>query len=152
MGRGARRFEHWRARRESFFSPEASRGELDLRDRAGRQIRARLRQMQPTVLLTPRWSKPRDFMESLSLEMAVAEPAMALCLDPMPCPVPMLVSEWVCTCFAPFSWTSRRIFLVGAFSNAPLAPILVRHGLLVKGRLVILGLDPAVLRAGRRRR
>jgi hypothetical protein len=33
--------------------------------------------MKPTVLLTPRWSKPRDFMESLSLELAVAEPAMA---------------------------------------------------------------------------
>jgi len=76
MKRGERRFEHWQARRESVFSPEASSGELDLRDRVGRQLRARLRQMQPTVLLTPRWSLSRAFMESLALEMALAQPAM----------------------------------------------------------------------------
>lgn len=76
MERGTSRFKNWQARRECIFSPEASSGELDLRDRVGRQLRARLRQMKPTVLLAPRWSQSRSFLEAMALEMALAQPAM----------------------------------------------------------------------------
>jgi len=77
MGQCARGFEHWKTKRETAFCYSASEGEKEARDRIRRQLRARMRQMEPTLLLTPRWSKPRDFLESLSLEMAVAEPAIS---------------------------------------------------------------------------
>ena len=76
MEREARSFEGWQLRRNAAFCPEASRGELDLRDKAARRLRARLRRMQPTVLLTPRWSEARAFMQELSLQLAVDEPAL----------------------------------------------------------------------------
>ena len=76
MERGARAFASWQQRRDSVFCPDASQGELDLRDKTGRRLRTRLRRMQPTILLTPRWSEARDFMQGLSLELAVDEPAL----------------------------------------------------------------------------
>ncbi len=77
MGRDAKAFERWRDRRDAAFCPDASSGELEQRDKSARRLRTRLRKMEPTVLLTPRWSQARDFMESLSLELAVEEPALA---------------------------------------------------------------------------
>ena len=77
MEREARSYEGWQRRRNAAFCLESSKGELDLRDKAARRLRARLRRMQPTVLLTPRWSEARGFMQELALQLAVDEPALS---------------------------------------------------------------------------
>ena len=69
MSRNTRAFEQWRARRDAPYCLDASKGEKDQRDKAARRLRGRLRQMQPTVLLTPRWSQARGFMEELSMDL-----------------------------------------------------------------------------------
>lgn len=47
-----------------------------LRGRAARKVRAHLRRMEPVVLFTPRWSAAARFLEDLSLDLAVGEPAI----------------------------------------------------------------------------
>lgn len=50
--------------------------ETALRSKAARKVRAHLRRMEPVVLFTPRWSASARFLEELSLDLAVGEPAI----------------------------------------------------------------------------
>ncbi len=50
--------------------------ETALRGRSARKVRAHLRRMEPVVLLAPRWSDVPGFLEELSLDLAVGEPAV----------------------------------------------------------------------------
>ncbi len=57
-----------------------------LRSKAARKVRTHLRRMEPVVLFTPRWSAAGRFLEELSLDLAVGEPAIgcrALDLRPL---------------------------------------------------------------------
>jgi len=47
-----------------------------VRGRAARAVRARLRRMEPVVLVAPPWAAVPRFLEDLSLDLAVGEPAV----------------------------------------------------------------------------
>lgn len=61
---------------ERRFDPEQRYLETALRGRTARKARAHLRRMEPVLLLTPRWSATRQFLEDLALDLAVGEPAI----------------------------------------------------------------------------
>lgn len=80
MSRLARRIqmtEHLGARRvrEDAVSSQ-HRLDTALRSKAARKVRAHLRRMEPVVLFAPRWSAAGRFLEELSLDLAVGEPAI----------------------------------------------------------------------------
>mgnify|MGYP007024789850 CR=1 FL=1 len=58
------------------YEPDQRVLETALRSRTSRAARACLRRMQPVVVLAPRWSAVRSFLEELSLDLAVGEPAV----------------------------------------------------------------------------
>ncbi len=57
-------------------APEQRVLDASLRSRTARAARACLRRMQPVVVLAPRWSAVRTFLQELSLDLAVGEPAV----------------------------------------------------------------------------
>lgn len=77
MSRLARRMQVARLSAPTLPSPADMR-ELDtaLRGRAARSVRARLRRMEPVVLTAPPWAGVPRFLEDLSLDLAVGEPAV----------------------------------------------------------------------------
>lgn len=49
----------------------------EARRKVSREVRARMREMTPVALLTPRWSAPQAFLEDLALDLAVGDPPVA---------------------------------------------------------------------------
>ena len=47
-----------------------------LRGRDARRLRALITKMEPVVLMTPKWSNPRQFLDEMALELALGEPAI----------------------------------------------------------------------------
>ena len=72
----SRRHQLLHLKREKTFHAEQISLEQSSRSRSARRVRLRLRQMQPIVLETPRWSCPQSFLEDLALELAIAEPTI----------------------------------------------------------------------------
>jgi hypothetical protein len=64
------------AARKRRYAPDQTVLETSLRSRTARAARACLRRMQPVVVLAPRWSAVPRFLEELSLDLAVGEPAI----------------------------------------------------------------------------
>ena len=77
MSRVARRLRVGRVMAPS-LPPPAEIRLLDtaVRGRAARAVRARLRRMEPVVLVAPPWASVPRFLEELSLDLAVGEPAV----------------------------------------------------------------------------
>lgn len=60
--------------------------DVAVRTKAERRVRTWLRQARPVVLLTPRWSAPRRFLDDIQLDLAVGQPAIvarALSIAPL---------------------------------------------------------------------
>jgi hypothetical protein len=74
------RFERRRhildGRRGRAFDPRQYYREAAVRARAGRKVRFLLRQMQPVVLITPRWSRAHRFLDDIAVDLAVGTPPL----------------------------------------------------------------------------
>jgi hypothetical protein len=76
MARVARRIQWDRQSRAARAEPEATPVELGLRSRSARKIRTNLRRMEPVVAIMPRWGATAQFLQDISLDLAVGEPAI----------------------------------------------------------------------------
>lgn len=76
MSRLDRRLTILRGKRNGAFDPDQYYLERARRTRSARQVRIRLRQMAPVVLLTPRWSQPERFLDDLATDLRIGEPGI----------------------------------------------------------------------------
>lgn len=74
MHRLDRRLRILRGKRETPFNPRQYEVERAARARAARRVRFLLRRMTPVVLLTPRWSEARDFLDDVAVDLSVGRP------------------------------------------------------------------------------
>ena len=74
MNRLERRTVVLRGKRRGAFDPDQYWLERAQRTRVARKVRARLRQMQPVVLRTPRWSAARRFLDDLGTDLLIGSP------------------------------------------------------------------------------
>ncbi|MBX2800040.1 MAG: hypothetical protein KTR31_20350 [Myxococcales bacterium] len=71
-----RRLTILRGKRQGAFDPDQYYLEEAIRARVARKTRCYLRNMQPVVLITPRWSQPRRFLDDVAVDLAVGEPSV----------------------------------------------------------------------------
>ena len=86
MSRLARRLHLARAGREPIVAPEQRILDTDLRGKSLQEVRHHLRRMDSVVVFTPRWSATSQFLEDLSVDLAVGDPLVAcrsVCLRPL---------------------------------------------------------------------
>ena len=76
MTRIARKIARSKMNAPSCFDASQHFVEDALRGRAGRNVRAHVRRMEPVIVRTPRWSAPACFLEDLALDLAVGEPGI----------------------------------------------------------------------------
>lgn len=74
MNRLTRRLTLLRAKRQGCFDRDQYWQETAERARVARKVRSRLRRMQPVVLLTPRWSSPRRFLDDVATDLLIGSP------------------------------------------------------------------------------
>lgn len=74
MNRLTRRLTLLRAKRLGCFDRDQYWVESADRARVARKVRSRLRRMQPVVLLTPRWSSPRRFLDDVATDLLIGSP------------------------------------------------------------------------------
>ena len=73
MHRLDRRLILLRAKRGATFDPDQYWLEQARRAQIARRLRSRVRRMQPVILLTPRWSSPRRFLDDVALLSVAVE-------------------------------------------------------------------------------
>jgi len=71
VNRIERRRRYNDARRKRPVDPVVSSRERSVRTRAARRIRTALSRMEPVVLVAPRWSDPRQFLDDLALDLTL---------------------------------------------------------------------------------
>lgn len=74
MNRLDRRITLLRAKREGTFDRDQYWLEGARRARIARLVRSRVRRMAPVVLLTPRWSAPRRFLDDVATDLLIGTP------------------------------------------------------------------------------
>lgn len=86
MHRLDRRLRILRGKRNGAFDPNQYYLERAARARIARKVRLHLRRMDPVVLITPRWSEARAFLDDVALDLALGKPqieARTLSMAPM---------------------------------------------------------------------
>lgn len=76
MHRLDRRLAILRGKRQGAFDPNQYWFDGADRTRASRRVRVLLRAGQPVVLVTPRWSRPQQFLEDVASDLALGEPSI----------------------------------------------------------------------------
>jgi len=76
MHRLDRRIRILRGKRNGAFDANQYYLERAFRARAARKLRFYLRRMQPAMLITPRWSEARAFLDDLAVDLALGRPAI----------------------------------------------------------------------------
>lgn len=76
MNRLDRRLAILRGKREGAFDTDQYYLERARRTRISRQVRNRLRRMEPVALVTPRWSQPQRFLDDVATDLLLGEPAV----------------------------------------------------------------------------
>jgi hypothetical protein len=76
MHRLDRRLILLRGKRKSVVTRQMRTIERALRDRTARKVRHLLRRNLPVVLLTPRWSCAREFLDDVGVDLAVGKPTV----------------------------------------------------------------------------
>lgn len=74
MHRLDRRIRILRGKRNGAFDPNQYYLEKAARARVARKVRFHLRRMDPVVLITPRWSEARGFLDDVSVDLALGKP------------------------------------------------------------------------------
>lgn len=74
MNRLDRRLTLLKAKRGCVFDPDQYWLEKADRARVARRVRTKLRRMEPVVLLTPRWSNPRRFLDDVATDLLIGSP------------------------------------------------------------------------------
>lgn len=74
MHRLDRRIRLLRGKRDGAFDPNQYYLERAFRARAARKVRLMLRRMQPVILITPRWSAAPQFLDDLTVDLAIGKP------------------------------------------------------------------------------
>jgi hypothetical protein len=112
-----------RGKRTVAFDPDQYYLERAARARVARKARVLLRRMEPVVLLTPRWSQARTFLDDLTVDLRIGEPqvrARTLWVKPLEGHTPHQAWSWLVLAVQEFcalplegpAWTavSRRGF------------------------------------------
>lgn len=97
-GRLARRTTILKGKRSGAFDPDQYYAERASRARIARKARIRLRRMEPLVLVTPRWSEARRFLDDLATDLLVGVPAVrarTLSLHPLQGRTPHQAWSWL---------------------------------------------------------
>jgi len=76
MHRFERRLHILRAKRKGAFDPDQHYLEKARRGCVARKVRVLLRQMQPVVLIAPRWSQAHRFLDDVGVDLAVGRPSI----------------------------------------------------------------------------
>jgi hypothetical protein len=98
LGRLERRTAILRGKRAGSFDRDQYYLERAVRARVARKARIRLRRMEPLVLVTPRWSEARRFLDDLAVDLLVGEPAVrarTLSLAPLQGRTPHQAWSWL---------------------------------------------------------
>ncbi|MBW1877973.1 MAG: hypothetical protein JRI25_04030 [Deltaproteobacteria bacterium] len=74
MHRLDRRIRILRGKRSGAFDPDQYYLEKAFRARAARKVRLMLRRQQPVILITPRWSEAREFLDDISVDLSLGRP------------------------------------------------------------------------------
>lgn len=69
------RMDRFRSLQEA-FNPDQLRREHESRAQIARKVRVSLRNMEPVVVLSPRWSEPMSFLEELAMDLISGRPAL----------------------------------------------------------------------------
>ncbi len=77
MNRLDRRLTLLRGKRQGAFDPDQYWMERADRARVARRVRTAVRHMRPVVLLTPRWSSPRRFLDDVATDLLIGTPAVS---------------------------------------------------------------------------
>lgn len=86
MQRLDRRITILRGKRTNAYDPEQTYLSGAARERAARKIRCHLRNLDPVILHTPRWSRAPELLDDLLVDLAIGEPRVhckLLSLSPM---------------------------------------------------------------------
>lgn len=97
-GRLQRRTTILRGKRQGAFDRDQYYLERAARARVARKARIRLRRMEPLVLVTPRWSEARRFLDDLAVDLLVGDPsvrARTLSLAPLEGRTPHQAWSWL---------------------------------------------------------
>jgi hypothetical protein len=76
INRLERRIAILRGKRDGSFDPDQRYLEQAWRNRIARQVRVHARRMEPVTIVTPRWSQARRFLDDLSGDLLLGEPAV----------------------------------------------------------------------------
>jgi len=76
MNRLDRRMKILAGKRDGAFDQDQYWFEKARRERVARRVRSRLRRMEPMVLVTPRWSKARRFLDDVATDLQLGEPSV----------------------------------------------------------------------------
>lgn len=76
MQRLDRRIRILRGKRQGAFDPDQHFLGQAFRARAARKVRLHLRRQQPVILITPRWSQGRAFLDDVGVDLALGSPAI----------------------------------------------------------------------------
>ncbi len=93
-----RRLAILRGKREGAFDTDQYYLERAERARVARKARCLLRAMRPLVLVTPRWSQPRRFLDDVAVDLLLGEPAVhcrTLSLQPLEGRTPHQAWAWL---------------------------------------------------------
>lgn len=93
-----RRIAILKGKREGSFDRDQYYLEKAGRARVARKARTRLRRMQPVVLITPRWSQARRFLDDMATDLMVGDPlvrARTLSLHPLEGRTPHQAWSWL---------------------------------------------------------
>jgi hypothetical protein len=93
-----RRLAILRGKRQSSFDPDQYYLEAAPRARVARRIRVLLRRGSPVVLVTPRWTQTRQFLDDLATDLLVGTPAVecrTLSLAPLEGRTPHQAWNWL---------------------------------------------------------
>ncbi len=135
-----RRLAILRGKRGGAFDSDQYYLEQALRARTARKTRCFLRQMQPLVLVTPRWSQARRFLDDVAVDLMLGEPAIrcrTLSLMPLEGRTPHQAWSWLVQAVTEFCGLTIR---------GPAWQVVSRHGF----RVVMKELFRRAERTGRR--
>lgn len=87
-----------RGKRDGAFDRDQYYLERAARARVARKVRFRVRRMEPVVLVTPRWSEARRFLDDVAVDLQIGEPmvrARTLSLHPLEGRTPHQAWSWL---------------------------------------------------------
>lgn len=117
-----RRLAILRGKREGAFDRDQYYLEQALRARVARKTRCYIRKMQPVILVTPRWSQARAFLDDVAVDLMLGEPSVrcrTLSLMPLEGRTPHQAWSWLVQAITEFC---------GLSIPGPAWQVVSRHG------------------------